>query len=122
MRAVARPALPPGAGALVAGAAVPAVHRHRRVCFGEGQASRLFLHPLRHAVLEFAALRPTTSMYGVLFFQAGALLQTAVAAVWNATLYLPIALVTVLLRSLLPGCDGRCDGSARFYEVRPARR
>lgn len=30
--------------------------------------------------------------------------------------YMPIALVSAVLRHLLPGCDGRCDGSARFYE------
>lgn len=53
----------------------------------------------------------------VLFAQALALVYTACVAFWNASLHLPIALATATLRMVLPGCDGRCDGNARFYEV-----
>ncbi|KAL4448927.1 hypothetical protein ABPG77_007644 [Micractinium sp. CCAP 211/92] len=52
----------------------------------------------------------------ILVAQALALVHTAVVATWSAALYLPIALVSAALRMLLPGCDGRCDGHARFYE------
>lgn len=54
----------------------------------------------------------------ILLAQALALVHTALVAAWNAAFYLPIALVSAALRMLLPGCDGRCDGHARFYEVR----
>ncbi len=54
----------------------------------------------------------------ILVAQALALVHTAVVATWSAALYLPIALVSAALRMLLPGCDGRCDGHARFYEVK----
>lgn len=74
------------------------------------------------AVLPFPPVATKTSIMGVwvLLAQAFALLQTAMGAVWNVTFYMPIALVTVALRKILPGCDGQCDGSARFYEVRAA--
>jgi hypothetical protein len=56
----------------------------------------------------------------ILLCQALALFQTLVTAVWAATWYLPISLVSALLRNVLPVCDGSSDGSARFYEVRPS--
>jgi len=63
---------------------------------------------------------PVSNMLGgapILLAQALALVYQFCVAVWNATLSLPATLLTVLCRMLLPGCDGRCDGSARFYEV-----
>lgn len=50
--------------------------------------------------------------------QACALVSTFWSAAWSAFFYLPIAVATAALRTVLPGCDGRCDGWARFYEVR----
>jgi hypothetical protein len=59
-------------------------------------------------------MQPPSSL--VLLAQAGSLLFTAVSATWSAFWYMPIALLSAVLRTLLPGCDGRCDGSAVFYE------
>lgn len=52
----------------------------------------------------------------VLLAQMAGLVQTFWAATFGAMWFLPIALVTASLRHLLPGCDGRCDGDACFYE------
>lgn len=60
-------------------------------------------------------MQPPSSV--VLLAQAGSLLSTAFSATWSAFWYLPIALLSAVLRTVLPGCDGRCDGSAVFYEV-----
>lgn len=59
-------------------------------------------------------MQPPSSV--VLLAQAGSLLSTAFSATWSAFWYLPIALLSAVLRTVLPGCDGRCDGSAVFYE------
>lgn len=53
----------------------------------------------------------------VLGAQALALLATAISAAWQAFWSLPVACITAVLRAVLPGCDGNCDGWARFYEV-----
>lgn len=57
----------------------------------------------------------------MLLAQMAGLVQTFWAATFGAMWFLPIALVTASLRHLLPGCDGRCDGDACFYEVRRLR-
>lgn len=51
--------------------------------------------------------------------QAASLCLTFWSAVWQAFWSLPVALLSCCLRALLPGCDGSCDGWARFYEVSP---
>ena len=52
----------------------------------------------------------------ILAAQALALVLTFFQATWSAALSLPTTLLTIACRMLLPGCDGRCDGRARFYE------
>ena len=54
----------------------------------------------------------------LLLCQAGALACVFVTAIWSAALSLPVSIITVVLRSILPFTNSGSDGSAVFYEGR----
>lgn len=113
----------------VACCALPPPLRRRRWAAAARSAGIVALRGLEIAVLpafhllEVAASAPAAGMGGlrglcVLGAQLAALTFTLVTACWSCFTHVPIAVATACLRSLLPGCDGRCDGKAQFYEVR----